>query len=94
MKTLSIQLPVSIFKEGKAFVAYSPALDISTCADTLIAARKQFNELVQIFFEELDRNNTKDEVLFSLGWEKRGHEWLPPHEVEHGIQSFEVPTKV
>lgn len=55
MKYFQVNLPVSIFREDKTFIAYSPMLDISTCADNLQEVKNRFNELVQIFFEELDR---------------------------------------
>ena len=56
MKKLSIKavnLPVTIFKEGKNYVAYSPALDLSTSASTYKKAQARFSEIVEIFFEEL-----------------------------------------
>lgn len=45
-KTIKAELPVIIFKEGKKFVAYSPALDLSTCANTFEQVRKRFAEAV------------------------------------------------
>ncbi len=68
MPRIQISIPVSIFKEDKAFVAYTPALDVSTCADTLAEVKKRFAELVGIFFEELERKGTTNEVLESMGW--------------------------
>jgi predicted RNase H-like HicB family nuclease len=46
-------LPVTIFKEGKAFVAYTPALDLSTAGKTEVQARRMFEEAVEAFLEEL-----------------------------------------
>lgn len=53
-----VNLPVSILKEGKDFIAYSPALDISTAGRTFEEARKRFNEMVKIFFEEILQKGT------------------------------------
>lgn len=92
-KRLSIAIPVSIFKEEDAFVAHTPALDISTCADTLADVKKRFAELVQIFFEELERKGTTDEVLESMGWKKMRRTWSAPVEVEHSIESFDLPAR-
>lgn len=50
---LNINLPVSVLREGKAFVAYSPALDLSTAGKSFDEALKRFDEAVQIFFEEM-----------------------------------------
>lgn len=87
-----LTLPVSIIKEGASFVAYTPALDISTFGETLGGAKSNFEELVLLFFEELDRNGNADEVLTSLGWRKIAEQWSAPKEVEHSIETFRVPT--
>lgn len=55
MKVINFSTPVSVFKEGEVFVAYTPTLDISTCADTLKEVKKRFEELVMIFIKELER---------------------------------------
>ncbi len=91
-KNLQFSLPVSIIKEGHTFVAHTPALDISTCADTLLEVKQRFIELVEIFFEELEKKGTTDEVLESMGWQKVRSSWEPPVEVEHTIEEFEVPA--
>ena len=41
-----VNLPVTIFKEGKSYVAYSPALDLSTSASTYKKAQVRFSEIV------------------------------------------------
>jgi hypothetical protein len=38
------KIPVLFFQEGKKVVAYSPALDLSTCGNTEQQARKRFGE--------------------------------------------------
>lgn len=93
MKNLSFSLPVSIFKEGNAFVAHTPALDISTHGETLAETKKNFEELVEIFFEELENKGTTDEVLESMGWQKIEHVWSAPVEVEHSIETFSLPVR-
>lgn len=91
MKSFQVTLPVSIFKEGKTFVAYTPALDISTCADTLAEVKERFFKLIKLFFEELKRKGTTDEVLESLGWQRVKNYWSAPVEVEHTVESFDLP---
>lgn len=93
MPRIHISIPVSIFKEDKTFVAYTPALDVSTCADTLAGVKERFAELVGIFFEELEQRGTTDEVLESMGWKKVKRTWSAPVEIEHSIESFEVPAR-
>lgn len=67
MNDLNYTLPVSIFKEGNAFVAYTPALDLSTMGETFEEAQNNFKEAVQIFFEEVIEKGTLEEVLMGYG---------------------------
>ena len=69
-KVKQLQLPVFFFKEGKKVVAYTPALDLSTFGRTLAEAQKRFSEVVGIFFKEIAKMGTTEEVLKECGWEK------------------------
>lgn len=93
MKKLNFQatLPVTFLREGKQFVAYTPALDISTSGSTFAKAKKRFGEVVQIFFEECLNMGTLDDVLSDLGWTKENSEWNPPTVVAQDTQIFNVP---
>ncbi|TSC92381.1 MAG: hypothetical protein CEN89_732 [Candidatus Berkelbacteria bacterium Licking1014_7] len=93
MKNIYFSIPVSIFKEDKDFVAYSAMLDLSTCADSLEGAQKMFEEATKIFFEELDRKGTINEVLLSLGWKKTNSNWFPPTEISHQTKKFSLALK-
>ena len=75
---LEFNLPVSILKEGDTFIAFTPALDLSTCGDTFEEAKKRFSEIVNIFFEELVKKGTLEDVLLDLGWKKFQSRWNPP----------------
>lgn len=68
--SLKFNLPVSIIKEGNSFIAYTPALDLSTADDTYDGAKKRFEEIVDIFFEEIIKKGTLEDVLVGLGWQK------------------------
>ncbi len=92
MSRITYSLPVSILKEGSYFVAYTPALDISTSAATFEGAKKRFGELVQIFFEELSEKGTVDKVLSDLGWQKIERKWSPPVIVSNESQEFTIPA--
>jgi hypothetical protein len=77
---IQAKIPVVLFEEGKITVAYSPAIDLSTCGDTEEQARKRFVEAATIFFEEIKTMGTLDDVLAECGWSKipKQHGWLPP----------------
>lgn len=70
-------------------MAYSPVLDLSTCGHDLEEAKKMFSEAVGIFFEELVRKGTLDQVLLGLGWTKKDNEIVPPELIAQ--ESMRVP---
>ena len=93
MKKINFQasLPVTFLREGEQFVAYTPALDLSTSGDTFDQAKKRFSEIVGIFFEECLNMGTLETVLSDLGWNKQNSEWNPPIVVAQDTQMFSVP---
>lgn len=78
------------------FVAYAPALDVSTAGKTLKEVKSNLEELVSIFFEETEKHGTTEDALYSLGWEKvtknKSSDWLPPLEIEHATTKVCVPA--
>ena len=85
-----VNLPITIFKEGKSYIAYSPALDLSTSASTYKKAQDRFSEIVEIFFAELSDMGTLDTVLADLGWQKVKSNWLPPVVVSNYMQTMNL----
>jgi predicted RNase H-like HicB family nuclease len=80
------KLPVIFLKEDRAFIAYTPALDLSTCGETIEEAKANFEQAVKIFFQECTKRGTLEDVLISLGWKKsttRPQTWQPPEVVGH-----------
>ena len=90
-KEVSFSLPVSIMKQGRRFIAYTPALDIATSASTERKVRASFSELVIIFMEELHEKGTTAEVLSELGWRRVEKVWMPPAVASQSI-GMKVPT--
>ncbi len=91
------QLPVFFIKEHGKYIAYTPALDLSTCGDSIAHAKKRFAEAAKLFFQEILKMGTLDEVLLNLGWEKvskpkRG--WQPPVIVSQGKIPVKIPVIV
>ena len=80
MSHVNAMIPVLFLEEGNKIVAYSPALDISSCGDTEEHARVRFAEAVSIFLEELHQMGTLVEVLEECGWHRTlpKHTWAPP----------------
>lgn len=87
-------LSVIFFKEKSAFVAYSPALDLSTSGKTFVSAKSRFTEAANIFFEEIIKKGTISEVLEDLGWQKTKKDWLPPQVISHEPETIQIPVSV
>ncbi len=93
MIRLNLQLPISVFREGKHFIAYTPVLDLSTSGKNYEEVKKRFKEAVNIFFEELVKKGTLDEVLESLGWQKIKKQWMPPFLVSQESQMIQLAVR-
>ena len=80
MEEIKANIPVFFFKEGNKVVAYSLALDLSSCGDTEEQARKRFAEAAAIFLEEIAAMGTLGEVLEECGWcaTSEKNRWSPP----------------
>ncbi len=92
--TLSLSLPVQIIKQNKRFVAYTPALDISTSGKTEKEAQARFVEMAEIFFEEIIEAGTASDVLSELGWKIAQKKWTPPQIISSQPVGFCIPTFV
>ena len=79
-------------REGDQFVAYTPALDLSTAGSTFEQAKKRFAEAVHIFVEECLKMDTLAAVLEGLGWVRHRSEWVPPIVVAQESQTFNLPV--
>ena len=85
-------LPVSVLKEDKRYIAYTPALDFSSSGKTYAEAKERFGEAVHLFFEELVKAGTLDRVLADLGWKKMRSEWRPPVVISQDTEEVRVPA--
>ena len=91
-KPLSYNLVVLVTKQGPRYVAYSPALDISTSGTTEKKARERFGELAEVFFEELIESGSMADVLSELGWRRKDRQWQPPQEVSRKALAVRIPV--
>ena len=91
-KSIVFNLPVSFLRESDQFVAYTPALDLSTSGHTLEEARKNFTEAVGIFFDEIIEMGTFEDVLLDLGWKKHNQDFIPPVIISQGMESVSVSS--
>lgn len=76
-----VVLNVVFYREGDKFIAFSPALNLSTCGNTQEQAKRRFEEMLKIFLEEVEQMGTLEDVLLECGWKKVGRPhkyWQPP----------------
>ena len=76
-----ISVSVLILQEGDYYVAYSPALELSSYGKSVVEAKKSFAQVLKIFVEETERKGTFEKVLLGLGWtlqQKPSFKYQPP----------------
>lgn len=73
IKMEQIKLSVAVFltKEGESYVAYCPALELSSYGDTIDDAKEGFEDALNIFVEETHKKGTLEKMLLHLGWTLR-----------------------
>jgi len=67
-----------IFKEGDAYVAHAPSLDVSSCGATEEEARRNIRDAVRGFLAASADMGTLDEILHEAGYRREGDEWRAP----------------
>lgn len=72
---MDISVRVEIFKEGDAYVALSPELNVSSFGETVDEAKKSLKEAVGAFIEECEAMGTLEEVLEESGFSKINNSW-------------------
>ena len=87
-----VELPVIIFKQGTQFVAYTPALDFTTCGDTFEQAKDNFHEGVQMLLDDFLERDVLEEMLRDFGWKKIAKKWMPPAFI--ASEAIEIPMHV
>lgn len=80
---MQAEIAFQLSKQGNRYVAYAPALDISTSGKTEAEAKRRFGELMPLFLDELVEAGTLADVLTELGWQqekgaKATAGWKPP----------------
>jgi predicted RNase H-like HicB family nuclease len=67
-KPIKAEVEVLIMKEEDTYVAYCPALDLSSYGETEKKALREFGLALDIFMRETDRKGTLERILLKLGW--------------------------
>jgi predicted RNase H-like HicB family nuclease len=86
---MDIRFTTQISKEGRAFVAHTPELDVSSCVGTKERAAKNLKEAVRLFLEEAVKTGTLDQILEEAGYSKRNSKLEGPKFI--GTQRVSLP---
>ena len=76
--SIHASVEVVLVKEGKQFVAYCPALELSSYGDTEAEAHAAFDEAMEIFISETTQKGSLEKFLLRLGWTLRKQDYTPP----------------
>lgn len=67
--TVKVDVQIVLFQEDETWVAYCPALELSSYGDNEQEAKKAFDEAMDIFLSETNRKGTLERCLLKLGWQ-------------------------
>jgi len=71
-----ISLELKVFKEGGAYVALCPELNVSSFGDDIENAKVSLREALEAFLEECEAMGTLQEVLEDAGFVKEKESWI------------------
>ncbi len=66
--SIQIKIEVLLFEEHETFVAYCPALELSSYGVDQKDAKKAFEGALDIFVKETTKRGTLEKLLLKLGW--------------------------
>jgi predicted RNase H-like HicB family nuclease len=75
---MDIEYTVSIWEEGRQFVAHSMPLDVASSGKTIDEARRALDEAVRLFLVTAGDTGTLEDVLEECGYEFVGGKWRSP----------------
>ncbi len=101
-KIIVADVTVMLYQQGDYFVAYCPALDLSSYAKTEPDAKASFKEALDIFLEYCEENGTLEQNLLACGWNLRNGykqpeevsvplELLKAHKLHYFDQKISIP---
>ncbi len=76
---IPIEFDIIVFKEDKAYIAYCPELDVSSCGNNIEHAKEMLKTAVRLFLEEAEKMGTLKDILEEAHYvkDKKG-KWIPP----------------
>jgi len=65
---IKINIVVILYKEGDYYIAYCPALELSSYGNTEKEAEEYFLDALKIFVEDTTKKGTLEKCLLKFGW--------------------------
>jgi len=90
---MEIQFTTQIFKEGRAFVAHTRELDVSSCGGSRQKALQNLKEAVRLFLEEAEQMGTLEQILEEAGYLKRKNKLQGPKFIATQRVSLPLPLE-
>jgi predicted RNase H-like HicB family nuclease len=90
-KSILVNVDIVIVKDGDYFIAYCPALQVSSYSHNEKEARSGFDEALQIFVEETEKKGSFEKVLLKMGWSLRqvpAPSYVPPKRKRSSLSKF------
>jgi len=88
-KFVEVQLGVLVFQEADSYLAYCPALNLSTYGDSISDAKIAFEDVFDAYLQDCTRMGTLEKDLRAHGWEMHmsvgKYEVTQPKEVDLNI---------
>jgi len=84
---IDVQLGVLVFQEEDSYIAYCPALDLSTYGDNISDVKDAFDDLVRSYLEDGTKMGTLEQDLRAHGWEMQINSGKanPPQKIDLNI---------
>jgi predicted RNase H-like HicB family nuclease len=81
MNGKEVGFTVRLFREGEAYVAHVPELDISSCGDTEAETRRNIKDAVAGFLNTAEEQGTLVQILEEAGYRLEDGRWREPETV-------------
>ena len=78
---MDLGFTVRILKEDDTFIAHVPELDVSSCGDTEVDARRNIADAVQGFLVTVREQGTLNDILQEAGYRFENGRWKGPEPV-------------
>lgn len=91
----NVVIDVLVGSQEEYYVAYCPALELSSYGKTEKEARKNFETELDIFLEETEKRGSLEKILLKLGWclkQLPSPAYIPPRYSSHPIQINQPQT--